>query len=156
MGAKRQPPRFGPKGSEPKQQPAAASGGAASGPPKPAGAAAKRNRNQAAASLAIPAAVANRMARRIALATGLPSLLGMTVFVASYLLVSRHILDIPPSATLLASGSCFLLGVLGLSYGVLSASWEEGPGSLLGTEQIGLNIGRLKASLRALRQGTGP
>ena len=156
MGAKRQPPRFGPKGSEPKQQPAAASGGAASGPPKPAGATAKRNRSQAAANLAIPAAVANRMARRIALATGLPSLLGMAVFVASYLLVSRHILDIPPSATLLASGSCFLLGVLGLSYGVLSASWEEGPGSLLGTEQIGLNIGRLKASLRALRQGTGP
>ena len=156
MSAKRQPPRFGPKGSEPRQQPAAASQGAVSGPPKPAGAAAGRSRNQAAASQAVPAAVANRMARRIALATGLPTLLGMSVFVASYLLVSHHILDIPPSATLLASGSCFLLAVLGLSYGVLSASWEEGPGSLLGTEQIGLNIGRLKASLRALRQGAGP
>lgn len=101
----------------------------------------------------IPDAVANRMARRIAIATGIPTVLGMGVFIASYLLVSRQILAIPPSATLLASGGCFLLGLVGLSYGVLSASWEEAPGSLLGSEQIPLNLGRLKASLRALREG---
>lgn len=101
----------------------------------------------------IPDAVANRMARRIALATGIPSVLGMAVFVASYVLVSRHLLEIPPSATLLLSGGFFLLGLLGLSYGVLSASWEAEPGSVLGLEQIPLNLGRLKASLRALREG---
>jgi hypothetical protein len=103
---------------------------------------------------AIPEAVANRMARRIAIATGLPTLLGMGVFVASYVLVSRHLVDIPPSATLLASGGCFLLGLVGLSYGVLSASWEDAPGSLFGTEQIPLNLSRVKTSLRALRQGS--
>ena len=100
----------------------------------------------------IPDAVANRMARRIAIATGVPSLMGMGVFVASYVLVSRQILDIPPGATLAASGGCFLLGLVGLSYGVLSASWEDKPGSLLGTEQLPLNIGRLKESIRAMRQ----
>jgi hypothetical protein len=100
----------------------------------------------------IPDAVANRMARRIAIATGVPSLMGMGVFIGSYVLVSRQILDIPPGATLAASGGCFLLGLLGLSYGVLSASWEEKPGSLLGTEQLPLNIGRLKESIRAMRQ----
>jgi hypothetical protein len=94
------------------------------------------------------------MARRIGLATGLPTLMGMGVFIGSYVLVSRGILDIPPSATLLASGGCFLLGVLGLSYGVLSASWENEPGSLLGSEQIGVNIERIRSSLRAMRQGT--
>lgn len=104
-------------------------------------------------SQGIPDAVANRMARRIAIATGLPTLLGMGVFVASYVLVSRQILDIAPSATLLASGACFLLGLLGLSYGVLSASWEDTPGSWLGIEQIPLNLSRLKASIRALREG---
>lgn len=104
-------------------------------------------------SQGIPDAVANRMARRIAIATGIPTLLGMAVFIASYVLVSRHLLEIPPSATLLASGACFLLGLVGLSYGVLSASWEEGPGSWLGFEQIPLNLSRLKASLRALREG---
>ncbi|MEB3243151.1 MAG: PAM68 family protein [Cyanobacteriota bacterium] len=102
---------------------------------------------------AIPEAVANRMARRIAIATGVPTVLGMGVFIASYLLVSRHLLDIPPSATLLASGACFLLGLVGLSYGVLSASWEDAPGTLLGVEQIPLNLSRIKTSLRALREG---
>jgi len=102
---------------------------------------------------AIPEAVANRMARRIAIATGVPTVLGMGVFIGSYVLVSRHLLDIPPSATLLASGGCFLLGLVGLSYGVLSASWEEVSGSLLGSEQIPLNLSRIKTSLRALREG---
>lgn len=103
---------------------------------------------------AIPDAVANRMARRIAIATGIPTVLGMGVFIASYLLVSRQILDIPPSVTLLASGGCFLLGLLGLSYGVLSASWEEASGTVLGLEQISVNLDRVKASVRALRDGT--
>jgi len=44
---------------------------------------------------------------------------------------------------------------LGLSFGVLSASWEEKPGSLLGTEQIGLNISRLRSSVKAMRNGAG-
>jgi hypothetical protein len=103
----------------------------------------------------IPDVVANRMARRIAVASGVPSVLGMGVFVVSYLLVSRQIVDIPPGITLVASGGLFLLGVLGLSYGVLSSSWETEPGSLLGSEQIGLNVGRLRQSLRAMRSG-GP
>lgn len=102
----------------------------------------------------IPEAVANRMVRRIAIATGTPTALGMGVFVASYLLVSRGVLDIPPGLTLVGSGAFFLLGLLGLSYGVLSASWEDAAGSLLGFEQIGVNIGRVRASVRAMRQGT--
>jgi drug/metabolite transporter (DMT)-like permease len=93
------------------------------------------------------------MARRIAIATGIPTLMGMGVFIASYVVVSRGILDIPPGATLVASGACFLLGLVGLSYGVLSSSWEDTPGSLLGREQIGLNISRLRDSIRAMRQG---
>ena len=97
--------------------------------------------------------VANRMARRIAIATSIPTLMGMGVFIASYVVVSRGILDIPPGATLVASGACFLLGLVGLSYGVLSSSWEDTPGSLLGREQIGLNISRLRDSIRAMRQG---
>jgi hypothetical protein len=123
---------------------------------KPAGASgAKSARPASRGQQVIPDAVANRMARRIAIGTGIPTVMGMGVFIGSYLLVSRHILDIPPGATLAASGACFFLGVLGLSFGVLSASWEEQPGSLLGTEQIGVNIGRLRSSIKAMRQGSG-
>jgi len=111
-------------------------------PTRPRATAGRRNQQS------IPPAVANRMARRIAIATGVPTVLGMATFVASYLLVSRSILDIPPAVTLLTSGGFFLLGVLGLSYGVLSASWEDGAGSLLGLEQIGVNVGRLRGAFK--------
>ena len=108
-----------------------------------AGASSSKRRSQP-----IPEAVTNRMARRIAVAMGVPSLLGMASFVVSYLLVSRGILDIPPAITLVTSGGFFLLGLVGLSYGLFSASWESQPGSLLGFEQIGVNISRLKQSLK--------
>ncbi|MGC6483349.1 MAG: PAM68 family protein [Synechococcus sp.] len=97
----------------------------------------------------IPKAVANRMARRVAIATGMPSVMGMAVFVISYILVSRQIANIPPGLTLVSSGAFFLLGLLGLSYGVLSASWEEQPGTLLGLEHIKPNIARMRDSMKA-------
>ena len=118
------------------------------GKPKPA-------RRSGPSQQVIPDAVANRMARRIAIGTGIPTVMGMGVFIGSYLLVSRQIFDVPPGATLAASGGCFFLGLLGLSFGVLSASWEEKPGSLLGSEQIGLNISRLRSSVKAMRNGAG-
>ena len=92
------------------------------------------------------------MARRVAIPTGVPSVLGMAVFVISYLLVSRGILDIPPGITLVASGFFFLLGLIGLSYGVLSASWEPQPGSLLGLEHLKPNLQRLRSSIKAQKQ----
>ncbi|MEN9388557.1 MAG: hypothetical protein RLZZ255_1533 [Cyanobacteriota bacterium] len=120
------------------------SGGGGLGPQPPA----SLNKTRAKAQQTIPDYVANRMARRVAIATGIPSILGMSTFVASYLLVSKGVLDIPPGVTLVTSGGFFLLGLVGLSYGVLSASWEPGAGSLLGLEQIGLNISRLRSSIK--------
>lgn len=144
MAAKRKPLAF-----EPEHSPKA--GAKAKDKPKPS--AKPKPSSRPTGSQVIPPAVANRMARRIGVATGVPSVLGMGVFIGSYLLVSRGILDVPPVVTLASSGGLFLLGVLGLTYGVLSASWEPAPGSLLGTEQIGINIARMKASIRAIRQG---
>ncbi len=144
MAAKRKPLAF-----EPEHSPKA--GAKAKDKPKPS--AKPKPGSRPTGSQVIPPAVANRMARRIGVATGVPSVLGMGVFIGSYLLVSRGILDVPPVVTLASSGGLFLLGVLGLTYGVLSASWEPAPGSLLGTEQIGINIARMKASIRAIRQG---
>ena len=122
------------------------SGGGIAPTPKPPSR--PRSADGSRSQQSIPPAVANRMARRIAIATGVPTLLGMATFVASYLLVSRSVLDIPPAVTLVTSGGFFLLGVVGLSYGVLSASWEDAAGSLLGLEQIGVNVGRLRSSFK--------
>ena len=100
-----------------------------------------------ARSQGIPRNIANRMARRVALTTGLPSLMGMLVFISSYIFVSQEIAEIPPVVTLLLSGGFFLLGLVGLSYGVLSASWEPQPGSLLGLENIKVNLRRMRGSI---------
>lgn len=92
------------------------------------------------------------MARRVAIATGIPSIIGMGVFVASYFLVSRQILDVPPGVTLIVSGGFFLLGLGGLSYGVLSASWEQESGTFLGLENIKINFQRMRESIRTQQQ----
>ena len=94
--------------------------------------------------VAIPKEVANRMARRIAITTGLPTISGMAVFIGSYVVVTKGIADIAPSITLIGSAACFLTGLLGLSYGILSASWDDLPGTLLGFENIKPNIKRMK------------
>lgn len=70
-------------------------------------------------------------------------------FVISYFIVKQGGVKLPPSAVLLVSLGFFGLGVLGLSYGILSASWEEDqPGSLLGFEQFGVNFARVRASIK--------
>ena len=97
----------------------------------------------------IPKKVANRMARRIAFTTGIPTLLGMGVFVLSYLLITKGITDVSPTLTLISSAIFFLLGLLGLSYGILSASWEEEPGSLLGLKNIGPNIKKMRSAFNS-------
>ena len=96
----------------------------------------------------IPSYVANRMARRIAFTTGIPTLSGMGVFIGSYFLISKGIADISPTITLVSSAICFLVGLLGLSYGILSASWDFSPGSFLGFENIKPNISRIKDSIK--------
>lgn len=98
---------------------------------------------------AIPRYVADRMARRVAVFTGLPTVAGMGVFVGSYLLITRGIADIAPGLTLATSGAFFLLGLVGLSFGVLSSSWDPQPGTILGLENLKPNIQRMRESIRA-------
>ena len=98
---------------------------------------------------AIPRYVADRMARRVAVFTGLPTVAGMGVFVGSYLLITQGIADIAPGLTLATSGGFFLLGLVGLSFGVLSSSWEPDPGSVLGFENLRPNLQRMRETIRA-------
>lgn len=100
----------------------------------------------------IPDSVSQRMLRRILAFSGVPTALGVAVFFLCYWLVSREILPLPTSAVVLASMGCFGLGVLGLSYGLLSASWDEHQaGSLLGWDEFRTNGGRMIAAWRESR-----
>ncbi len=103
-------------------------------------------------SSGIPKYVADRMARRIFFTAGIPTLLGMSVFIVSYIIVTKNIAEIPPSSTIAISALFFLLGLAGLSFGILSASWDKEPGSFFGIENIPMNIQRAKAAFRPATQ----
>ena len=103
-------------------------------------------------SSGIPKYVADRMARRIFFTAGIPTILGMSVFVVSYIIVTRNIAEIPPSSTIAISAFFFLLGLAGLSFGILSASWDKEPGSFFGIENIPMNIQRAKAAFKPATQ----
>ena len=111
-----------------------------------------KSNNSKVQSSGIPKYVADRMAKRIFFTAGIPTLLGMSVFVISYIIVTRNIAEIPPSSTIAISALFFLLGLGGLSYGILSASWDITPGSFLGLENIPLNIKRAKAAFKPASQ----
>ena len=108
--------------------------------------------NKNTSNSGIPKYVADRMARRIFFTTGIPTILGMSVFVVSYIIVTKNIAEIAPSATIAISALFFLLGLAGLSFGILSASWDKEPGSFLGLENIPLNIKRAKAAFKPASQ----
>ncbi|AFZ30021.1 hypothetical protein Glo7428_1459 [Gloeocapsa sp. PCC 7428] len=105
------------------------------------------------AQMAVPKVVSDRMARRMAAFCGIPTALGMSTFIVSYLIVSHGWFKLPNVAVLLVSMGFFGLGVLGLSYGVLSASWdEEIVGSMLGWQEFTSNWGRMLSAWRSRRQ----
>lgn len=103
----------------------------------------------------IPEAVSRRMIRRMTVFAGVPTFLGMSSFVIAYILLTQHIVEFPNVAVLIVSLSFFGLGTLGLSYGVLSASWQEDTeGSLLGFGEFSVNFQRLIQGLRKSKQSS--
>eukprot|EP00636_Phaeomonas_parva_P003999 CAMPEP_0118871748 /NCGR_PEP_ID=MMETSP1163-20130328/14182_1 /TAXON_ID=124430 /ORGANISM="Phaeomonas parva, Strain CCMP2877" /LENGTH=258 /DNA_ID=CAMNT_0006806877 /DNA_START=92 /DNA_END=868 /DNA_ORIENTATION=- len=92
----------------------------------------------------VPDAVSKRMLGRMVPLFGLPFFLGIGVFVGFYFYGQKTGNTMQPSLVAYATQAPFLLGLVGLSYGVLSASWdEEIEGSFLGIEEFQLNVGRI-------------
>jgi hypothetical protein len=111
--------------------------------------------HQKAASMAIPDAVSKRMVRRMAFFCGIPTALGMSSFFIFYWIVSNEWLKIPASAVGVTSLGLFGLGVLGLSYGILSASWDEDRvGSWFGWGEFKSNFGRMTTAWQAAREAS--
>ena len=100
----------------------------------------------------IPEVVSQRMVKRMALFSGVPTGLGMFSFLAFYWIVSHDWLEIPTYVVFAVSLLLFGLGVLGLSYGVLSTSWEENqPGSWWGWQEFRLNFSRTVTAWRTAK-----
>ncbi|PSN17253.1 DUF3464 domain-containing protein [filamentous cyanobacterium CCP5] len=103
-------------------------------------------------SASIPEEISQRMFRRMLLFSGIPVAAGVSLFFVSYFLTVRDIVDLPPYAVLFSTLGCFGLGVLGLSYGALSASWDEGRlGSWFGFDEFRTNFPRLTGAWKNAR-----
>jgi Photosynthesis affected mutant 68 len=128
---------------EKKAAPPAKRSSKASASSKAAASVKAKGKPRASRDAGIPEQVSKRMVRRMALFCGIPTLLGLASFPTSYFILQQGI-ELPNVAVLLVSLGCLGLGVLGLSYGVLSASWdEEALGTALGWSEFQLNLGRM-------------
>ncbi len=95
----------------------------------------------------IPPEVSQRMVRRAALFCGIPTSLSFIVFLGSYFVTVNHVFTIPNAVVVATSFLCFGLGVVGLTYGALSASWDEGRvGGFWGWQESTKNFGYLRSA----------
>lgn len=83
------------------------------------------------------------MVRRVVLFCGIPTFLGLSSFGINYYLITRDIVVLPSYFTLVETGALFGLGFVGITYGVLSASWDSEPGSVLGLSEFRANLGNM-------------
>ena len=112
-----------------------------------------KNTNSDASLSAIPKAVSNRMIRRMVVFSGIPTALGISSFFIFYWLFSRQLLDFPPYLVVFVSAGLFGLGVIGLSYSIFSASWDENrPGGLMGFSEFKTNFARTTSAWKNSRK----
>ena len=157
--SKRESLPFEPQSNKPSKGDSKAGGDANSASRSQQASKSRKNKQPASSDTAagIPEVVSRRMIRRMAVFAGVPTFLGMASFVVAYFLLTQHVVEFPNVVVLLVSLGFFGLGTLGLSYGVLSASWQEDEvGSLLGTAEFAVNFRRLVQGLRKPKESSAP
>ena len=102
---------------------------------------------------AIPDAVSKRMGRRMAVFCGIPSVLGMSSLFIFYWIRIKDVIELPPFLPFAISFGFLGLGVLGLSYGLFSACWdEERTGTVMGVDEFKTNLGRTRDAWKASKE----
>jgi hypothetical protein len=148
----RNPLPFEPR-QKPKKNPSKSSAQSLKSPEKPQK---SPNKSKQSPQENVPKVVSQRMARRMALFSGIPTALAMSSFFIFYWIIRQEWLEVPPIAVLLVSLGLFGLGVLGLSYGIFSASWDENRvGSWLGWQEFKVNLGQMAAAWRSKKEAKG-
>ena len=105
---------------------------------------------------AIPDLVSKRMGKRMAVFCGIPSVLGMSSLFVFYWLKVKEIVELPSYLAISVSFGFLGLGVLGLSYGLFSACWDEDrAGTLMGFDEFKINLGRTKDAWKASKNANG-
>eukprot|EP00899_Mesostigma_viride_P027444 jgi/Mesvir1/7885/Mv11818-RA.1 len=89
----------------------------------------------------VPQIVTDRMLTRMVTLSGIPMLVGFSSLPLFWYLKTVKGMDIPVVLAYGTSGLFFALAMAGISYGVISASWDPArPGSLLGIKEAQANL----------------
>ena len=98
--------------------------------------------------------VNERMLRRIIAFCGLPTFTGFALFPLFWYLKVILKLEVPMIAVYAVQTLVLGSGFLGITYGIMSASWDPAvEGSLLGVEQFRLNAGSAVEGILNRRKG---
>jgi len=97
-----------------------------------------------------PTQISNDMLNRIIIFAGVPVFTGFLMFPAFYYLKVVQDIDLPTWVVYIATGLAFGGGLAGISYGVLSASWDpRRKGSALGLNEFKANLPILMEQMRS-------
>lgn len=101
----------------------------------------------ASSSDTVPEVVTNRMLKRIAIFAGSPVLVGMLLFPLFYYVKKVQGIDLPVWAVYIVQTTIFGGGLLGISYGIISTSFDERrEGSFLGWNEFKANLPQVLSS----------
>ncbi|KAL3784106.1 hypothetical protein HJC23_012738 [Cyclotella cryptica] len=102
---------------------------------------------------AIPERVAQRMGKRMLPFVGVPLLGSMASFVGFWYMATFRDMEFQPAVVATVSFVFLAVGLLGITYSVLSASWDDDrEGSTLGFEEFSKNIESLKEGLSRTKE----
>lgn len=105
----------------------------------------------------VPQVVTDRMLKRVGIFCGTPLILGFMTGPAYYVAKKVMDVDVPPAVFFAASSLTFGAAFVGISYGVLSASWDpRREGSFWGTEEFKQNIPILISTIMGKASGEVP
>ena len=96
----------------------------------------------------MPEVVSERMLKRVVPFAALPVLGAFVLFGGFYFSKTQLDLEVPPTVVAYATQALFFASFAGISWGVMSTSWDEKEeGSLLGAEQAKKNIDMMRGGL---------
>ena len=105
----------------------------------------------------VPQVVTDRMLKRVGIFCGTPLIFGFMTGPAYYVAKKVLDVDVPPAVFFTASSLTFGAAFVGISYGVLSASWDpRREGSFWGTEEFKQNIPILVSTVMGKASGEVP
>ncbi|GKY91263.1 hypothetical protein MPSEU_000098900 [Mayamaea pseudoterrestris] len=103
----------------------------------------------------IPEKVAQRMGRRMLPFVGLPLFAAMGTFVGFWYFATYKNMEFQPAAVATTTVFLLFVGLLGITYSLLSASWDpDREGDLLGVDEFKTNVENIKAGLNRSRENT--